>query len=144
MRSKWKTTKRAALGPITGSPRHSFSRENEKLMDRGWSGDGVERMSENVSGAGPMEGTERGKRMRTRKWRCDDDARELSVIREEWITRGQQPFRRRLRCQQDIIDYDERSWWSIRKHAESRCSAQVCLPIIANRTRHSIDYRDYN
>jgi len=52
-----------ALDPITGSPRHSFSRENEKLMmDRGWSGDGVERMSENVSGADPME---RGKRMGT-------------------------------------------------------------------------------
>ena len=62
---------RAALGPITGSPRHSFSRENEKLMDRGWSGDGVGRMSENVSGAGPNGGYRERKKngnvVRTRK-----------------------------------------------------------------------------
>lgn len=37
---------------MSGNLRHSFSEENEKLTDRGWSGDGAERMRENASGAG--------------------------------------------------------------------------------------------
>lgn len=67
--------------------------------------------------------------MRTRKWRYDDDARELSVIREmnnEMPAAISTPFA--LPAGYYRL-YDERSWQSIRKHAEIRRSAYVHLSV---------------
>lgn len=60
---------RCARGPITGSSRHLFSWENEKLTDRGWSDDGREKEGEKERErerrrAGPMEGRRGGKKKR--------------------------------------------------------------------------------
>jgi len=65
-----------------------FPRKMKNWRIVGGAVDGAERMRENASGArgGMAEGGGRGEKkrtqVRTRKWRCDDDARELSVMRE--------------------------------------------------------------